>query len=104
MDPNTLDTDSDGIPDVDDADDDGDGVIDSLDPWPLDDYYSADYDKDGMPDTTLISTVWMLQVMIQLLMQIQMELTNLEEFTYKTDPQNHDTGLRFNHRWGRDTV
>ena len=45
-----LDTDSDGIPNSEDVDDDGDGVIDDLDPWPLDSRYSRDNDEDGMPD------------------------------------------------------
>jgi hypothetical protein len=45
-----VDTDSDGIGNVCDSDDDGDNVIDSLDPWPLDSRYAADSDSDGLPD------------------------------------------------------
>ena len=46
----SLDTDGDGIDNVQDADDDGDNVSDSKDPWPLDSRYSKDTDSDGMPD------------------------------------------------------
>ena len=45
-----LDTDGDGISNYKDADDDGDDVPDSKDPWPLDIRYSKDTDSDGMPD------------------------------------------------------
>ena len=45
----SLDTDGDGIDNATDADDDGDGVVDSQDPWPLDKRYSKDTDSDEMP-------------------------------------------------------
>ncbi|MGB0236118.1 MAG: putative Ig domain-containing protein [Poseidonia sp.] len=43
-----LDSDGDGIADVSDGDDDNDGVIDSLDPFPLDPSESIDTDYDGI--------------------------------------------------------
>ena len=45
-----LDTDSDGLGNACDADDDGDNVIDSLDAFPLDKRYKEDTDNDGLPD------------------------------------------------------
>jgi hypothetical protein len=42
----SIDTDGDGMPDVTDPDDDGDGIADSLDKYPL------DTDNDGTPNTT----------------------------------------------------
>ena len=45
-----LDTDSDGIYNRFDNDDDNDGVVDSSDQYPLDNRYSADSDGDGMAD------------------------------------------------------
>ena len=45
-----LDTDSDGIFNRFDNDDDNDGVVDSSDQYPLDSRYSADSDGDGMAD------------------------------------------------------
>lgn len=46
-----IDTDLDGIGNNSDVDDDGDNVIDSSDPWPLDRRYSSDADDDGLPDS-----------------------------------------------------
>lgn len=40
----TLDSDGDGFPDIDDADDDADGILDVFDRYPL------DHDNDGLPD------------------------------------------------------
>lgn len=45
-----TDTDSDGIYNRFDTDDDNDGVPDSGDQFPLNSLYSADIDNDGMPD------------------------------------------------------
>ena len=48
---NQLDTDGDGEGDVSDTDDDGDGVADSEDAFPLDASESADTDGDGVGDS-----------------------------------------------------
>lgn len=45
-----LDTDHDGIADIDDTDDDGDGIFDVSDSFPLDASESADLDGDGIGD------------------------------------------------------
>tara|TARA_B110000967_G_scaffold92354_1_gene95001 strand:+ start:645 stop:3140 length:2496 start_codon:yes stop_codon:yes gene_type:complete len=45
-----IDTDSDGIYNRFDSDDDNDGVADNSDQFPLNSLYSADSDTDGMPD------------------------------------------------------
>ena len=45
------DYDMDGICDVVDTDDDGDGIPDETDSFPLDDTESLDYDNDGLGDT-----------------------------------------------------
>ena len=45
-----TDIDWDGLGNNDDADDDGDGVVDSIDLYPLDERYSADSDLDSLPD------------------------------------------------------
>ena len=45
-----VDTDSDGIGNACDADDDGDGVLDDDDAFSLNALYSADTDSDGLPD------------------------------------------------------
>ena len=47
---NQLDTDGDGEGDVSDTDDDGDGVLDTQDAFPLDASESADTDGDGIGD------------------------------------------------------
>ena len=47
---NQLDTDGDGVGDVSDTDDDGDGVLDTNDAFPLDASESADTDGDGIGD------------------------------------------------------
>ena len=87
-----TDTDWDGIGDNNDADDDGDGVIDSIDLYPLDDRYSADSDLDSLPDKWEIS---------QALNPADPEdadldtdgdgLTNTEEFFYGTSVTSTDT-------------
>ena len=48
---NQLDTDGDGVGDVSDTDDDGDGVLDTQDAFPLDASESADTDGDGIGDS-----------------------------------------------------
>ncbi len=48
--PPPLDTDGDGIADVDDPDDDNDGVADAMDAFPLDASETADFDGDGIGD------------------------------------------------------
>jgi hypothetical protein len=53
-----LDTDSDGIGNACDADDDGDNVPDAIDAYPLDSRYVADSDGDGLPD------VWTSQTLL----------------------------------------
>ena len=45
-----VDTDSDGIGNACDADDDGDNVPDVIDAYPLDSRYAVDSDGDGLPD------------------------------------------------------
>lgn len=45
-----VDTDLDGIADITDTDDDNDGVIDTLDAFPLDANESLDFDNDGTGD------------------------------------------------------
>ncbi|MYE28174.1 MAG: hypothetical protein F4X78_00445 [Gammaproteobacteria bacterium] len=45
-----LDTDSDGVGNLEDPDDDGDGVVDALDVFPLDAQESVDTDGDGVGD------------------------------------------------------
>jgi gliding motility-associated-like protein len=47
---NQLDTDGDGVGDVSDTDDDGDGIIDTEDAFPLDATESGDADGDGIGD------------------------------------------------------
>ena len=49
---NQLDTDGDGVGDVLDTDDDGDGVLDTQDAFPLDASENADTDGDGFGDST----------------------------------------------------
>jgi gliding motility-associated-like protein len=48
---NQLDTDGDGVGDVLDTDDDGDGVLDTQDAFPLDASENADTDGDGFGDS-----------------------------------------------------
>ncbi|MEM7762974.1 MAG: serine hydrolase [Pseudomonadota bacterium] len=48
--PPPIDTDNDGIADIQDTDDDNDGVADSADAFPLDASESADFDGDGTGD------------------------------------------------------
>ena len=48
---NQLDTDGDGVGDVSDTDDDGDGVLDTNDAFPLDASESEDTDGDGVGDS-----------------------------------------------------
>ena len=48
---NQLDTDGDGVGDVLDTDDDGDGVLDTQDAFPLDASENADTDGDGVGDS-----------------------------------------------------
>ena len=45
-----LDTDSDGVINYIDSDDDGDMVLDIIDIWPSDSRYVSDSDNDGIPD------------------------------------------------------
>ena len=45
-----LDSDKDGIGNIQDTDDDNDGVADTDDHFPLDWKYSVDTDSDGIPD------------------------------------------------------
>jgi len=105
-----TDTDWDGLGNNDDADDDGDGVIDSIDLYPLDERYSADSDLDSLPDK------WEIK---QSLNPSDPEdadidtdgdgLTNAEEFMYGTSvtriDSDHDSisdGIEVN--TGRDPV
>ncbi|MEM8981429.1 MAG: serine hydrolase [Pseudomonadota bacterium] len=48
--PPPLDTDGDGIADINDSDDDNDGVDDTADAFPLDPNETADFDNDGTGD------------------------------------------------------
>ncbi|MBA94992.1 MAG: hypothetical protein CMP21_04440, partial [Rickettsiales bacterium] len=50
VDSDLLDTDGDGTPDIEDKDDDGDGVNDNVDAFPLDPAESVDSDGDGVGD------------------------------------------------------
>ena len=45
-----VDTDGDGTDNASDTDDDGDGVLDTVDAFPLDPNASADADDDGIAD------------------------------------------------------
>ena len=82
-----TDTDSDGIYNRFDSDDDNDGVADSSDQFPLDSNYSTDSDADGMPD--LWETLYGLDSNNPNDASSDMDvdgLTAIEEFTAGTVP------------------
>ena len=91
--PDQADFDGDGRGDACDADDDADGVIDQLDPFPLDPNYRADSDGDGLPDSYEDSAGLDPQVDDALDDGDEDALTNFEEFLAGTDPTHSDTDM-----------
>jgi hypothetical protein len=87
-----VDTDSDGIGNDCDADDDGDNVIDSQDAFPLDPKYSKDTDGDSLPDKYEQENELNYLDANDALLDIDNDgLTALEEFGYGTDHRLKDT-------------
>jgi hypothetical protein len=87
-----VDTDSDGIGNACDADDDGDNVIDSQDAFPLDQRYSKDTDGDSLPDRYEQENGLNYQDSSDAELDIDGDdLTALEEFGYGTDHRLKDT-------------
>jgi len=89
-----LDTDSDGVGNECDADDDGDNVIDTLDLWPLDSRYSADADSDGLPDQYEDDNSLDKNTATDSLGDVDADsLTALDEFVLGTSPLFNDTDM-----------
>ena len=87
-----VDTDSDGIGNACDADDDGDNIIDSQDAFPLNASYSKDNDDDGLPDKYEQDNELNYLDANDALLDIDNDgLTALEEFGYGTDHRLKDT-------------
>jgi hypothetical protein len=87
-----VDTDSDGIGNACDADDDGDNVIDSQDAFPLDRAYSKDSDNDQIPDKYEIK--YGLNHLDGSDAELDIDndgLTALDEFGFGTDHRLKDT-------------
>ena len=85
-----LDTDADGLGNDCDADDDGDGVIDTLDLFPLDSRYAIDANGNGLPDE------W--EIVFSFAGDISEDIDNdqlnwWQEFDNGTLPTNPDTDL-----------
>ena len=87
-----IDTDSDGIGNNSDVDDDADNVIDSTDPWPLDRQYSSDTDGDGLPDSYELTNGNDLNDSSDAANDIDGDgLTILQEFGYGTSDNRSDS-------------
>ncbi len=87
-----TDTDSDRIGNACDADDDGDGVSDANDVWPLDHRYSLDSDSDGMPDAYEDTNALNKYVASDANSDSDNDgLTALQEFSSGTSPISKDT-------------
>ena len=87
-----FDTDTDGIGNNTDADDDGDGVLDSSDVWPLDYRYSLDSDSDGIADAYEDTNGLNKYLASDSASDTDEDgLTALQEFSLGTSPVSKDT-------------
>lgn len=91
--PDQADFDGDGRGDLCDADDDADGVIDQLDPFPFNPNYSVDTDGDGLPDSYETSVGLDPEVDDASEDGDGDGLTNYEEFEASTNPNMSDTDM-----------